>query len=208
MICVSHSVWFCFLSASTFLIIIAYCFVNVFCLPIHMISGWSFRTNSTTGPVSSLCPSTFLCCPPFLSKMACFKHMDSDSARHVRKQTLELGRKLDAGTIHTVITTTNLRDSGLKLTLVATFFTMTILKMFSVVLIALLLYPANLWINGGSKFLFCWWLHFVSEIFPNTTCHTSWGNINMKFTLCCVNCFALFTIHLKWAFIQCNVKFK
>lgn len=53
------------------------------------------------------------------------------------KQTLELGKVLEAGTIHTVMTTTNLQDNGLTLTLVATFFTMTIFKMLAAVLTAL-----------------------------------------------------------------------
>lgn len=34
------------------------------------ITGWSFRTSSTTGPVSSLFPSTSRCCPPCLNKKA------------------------------------------------------------------------------------------------------------------------------------------
>lgn len=34
------------------------------------ITGWSFRTSSTMGPVSSLFPLTSRCCPPCLNKKA------------------------------------------------------------------------------------------------------------------------------------------
>lgn len=159
------------------------------------------------GPVSSSCPLTSPSCPPFLNKMACFKNTDSDGIACEGRQTLQLGRMLDAGTIHTVITTTNL-DNGLKLTLVATFFTMTIFKALPALLTALLLYPANLWRNRGWKFFsFGWWFHFVGGISLNSICHTSW--VNILFALCCVNWFCItynMVFKINRYTVQCKVQ--
>lgn len=70
--------------------------------------------------------------------------MDSEVLHMSGSRLYDWGKMLEAGTIHTVMTTTDLQDNGLKLTLVATFFTVTIFKMLSAVLTALRLYPADL----------------------------------------------------------------
>lgn len=103
---------------------------------------------------------------------------------------------LEAETIHTVIT--NLQDSGLKLTLVATFFTMTIFK--NVIGCADCLTTCTQQTSGYAevqKFLFCS-LIFVGETSLNTTRHTSWVSLNIWFALCRVN----------WFCIICNTVFK
>lgn len=89
----------------------------------HLISGWSFRTSSTTGPVSSLCPSTSPSSLLFSNKMACFKKKKTRTLTYCTWVEADFIIGKGAGTIHTVKRTTNLQENGLKLTLVATFFT-------------------------------------------------------------------------------------
>lgn len=122
------------------------------CFLERLISGWSFRASSTTETVWSLRPLTSPFCPPFLNKMACFKNVNSDVSRTHGGRLYNLGRTPEQFTLW--LRTTILQENGLKVTLVATFF--TIFKKLSAVLTALLLYPANLWIYRGSKFVLFW----------------------------------------------------
>lgn len=88
----------------------------------------------------------------FWTRWPALKMVNSDVSRTHGGRLHHLGRTPEQFTLW--LRTTILQENGLKVTLVATFF--TIFKKLSAVLTALLLYPANLWIYRGSKFVLFW----------------------------------------------------
>lgn len=169
-------------------------------------SGWSFRTSSTTGPVSSLCPLIFPSCPPFLNKMACFKTIWTLSYCIRVEANFRTGE--GAGSWNNSHCDDDNKPSRqwTETASCSNLFHHDDFWNASVCADALLLYPANLCINRDSTLRPLLTLSIWSRMSLKTTSHTSW--VSFLFALCCVNwiCIIYNERYLKYSLIQCNVK--